>query len=103
MAVRSILEHHFKDVQDFEFAVQEGRLFLLQTRNGKRTFNAALKFAVDMVREKIIDPETAVLRIPPEQLEQLFAPIFDPAEVSNTRAVVSGLPGSSALPPAGFI
>ena len=95
--VRSILEHHFKDMQDFEFVVQEGRLFLLQTRNGKRTFSAALKIAVNMVREKIIDAETAVLRIPPEQLEQLFAPIFDPAEFANTRAVTTGLPGSPGV------
>jgi pyruvate, orthophosphate dikinase len=77
LKVRATLEKHFKDVQDVEFTIQEGKLFMLQTRNGKRTAAAALKFAADMVKEKLITWETAVLRNPADQLEQLLAPIFD--------------------------
>ena len=64
MKVRAILEKHFKDVQDVEFTIQEGKLFMLQTRNGKRTAAAALKFSIDMVNEKLIDWKTAILRNP---------------------------------------
>ncbi|MGA0134640.1 MAG: pyruvate, phosphate dikinase [Opitutales bacterium] len=92
MKVRQILEKHFKDVQDIEFTVQEGKLYMLQTRNGKRTAAAALKFAADMVKEKLIDWETAVLRNPADQLEQLLAPIFDLAEVKKAKAIATGLP-----------
>ena len=77
LKVRATLEKHFKDVQDVEFTIQEGKLFMLQTRNGKRTAAAALKFSMDMVKEKLIDWETAVLRNPADQLDQLLAPIFD--------------------------
>ncbi len=90
--VRQILEKHFKDVQDFEFTIQEGKLFMLQTRNGKRTAMAALKFSMDMVREKLIDWKTAVLRNPSEQLDQLLAPVFDNAEVKKAKLLASGLP-----------
>jgi len=92
MKVRQTLEKHFKDVQDIEFTVQEGKLFMLQTRNGKRTAAAALKFSIDMVKEKLIDWETAVLRNPADQLDQLLAPIFDVADVKKAKAVASGLP-----------
>ena len=92
MAVRKTLEKHFKDVQDIEFTVQSGKLFMLQTRNGKRTAAAALKFAMDMVKEKLIDAETAVLRNPADQLDQLLAPIFDLAEVKKARVIATGLP-----------
>ena len=92
MKVRQTLEKHFKDVQDIEFTVQEGKLFMLQTRNGKRTAAAALKFSIDMVKEKLIDWETAVLRNPADQLEQLLAPIFDLADVKKAKAIASGLP-----------
>ena len=92
MAVRKTLEKHFKDVQDIEFTVQSGKLFMLQTRNGKRTAAAALKFAADMVKEKLIDAETAVLRNPADQLDQLLAPIFDLAEVKKATIIASGLP-----------
>ncbi len=92
MKVRQILEKHFKDVQDVEFTVQEGKLFMLQTRNGKRTAAAALKFSMDMVKEKLIDWKTAVLRNPAEQLDQLLAPIFDAAEVKKVKAIATGLP-----------
>jgi len=92
LAVRKTLEKHFKDVQDIEFTIQEGKLFMLQTRNGKRTAAAALKFAMDMVKEKLIDAETAVLRNPADQLEQLLAPIFDLAAVKKATVIATGLP-----------
>jgi len=92
MKVRATLEKHFKDVQDIEFTIQEGKLFMLQTRNGKRTAMAALKFSMDMVKEKLIDWETAILRNPADQLDQLLAPVFDLAEVKKAKAVASGLP-----------
>ena len=92
MAVRKTLEKHFKDVQDIEFTVQSGKLFMLQTRNGKRTAAAALKFSMDMVKEKLIDAETAVLRNPADQLDQLLAPIFDLAEAKKAKVIANGLP-----------
>ncbi len=92
MKVRALLEKHFKDVQDIEFTIQEGKLFMLQTRNGKRTAMAALKFSMDMVKEKLIDWETAILRNPADQLEQLLAPVFDVADVKKAKAVATGLP-----------
>src|SRR5664279_1776440 len=92
LEVRKTLEKHFKDVQDIEFTVQEGKLFMLQTRNGKRTAMAALKFSMDMVKEKLIDAETAVLRNPADQLDQLLAPVFDPAEVKKAKVIANGLP-----------
>jgi pyruvate, orthophosphate dikinase len=90
--IRAALEKHFKDVQDFEFTIQEGKVFMLQTRNGKRTAAAALKFSMDMCREKLIDWETAVLRNPPDQFDQLLAPIFDTAEIKKAKAIAWGLP-----------
>jgi pyruvate,orthophosphate dikinase len=92
LKVRSILEKHFKDVQDIEFTIQEGKLFMLQTRNGKRTAAAALKFSMDMVKEKLINWETAVMRNPADQLEQLLAPIFDQNEVKKAKVIATGLP-----------
>jgi pyruvate,orthophosphate dikinase len=92
LKVRSILESHFKDVQDIEFTIQEGKLFMLQTRNGKRTAMAALKFSVDMVKSKLIDWRTAILRNPADQLEQLLAPVFDLAEVKKAKVIATGLP-----------
>jgi pyruvate,orthophosphate dikinase len=92
LEVRKTLEKHFKDVQDIEFTVQEGKLFMLQTRNGKRTAMAALKFASDMVKEKLIDADTAVLRNPADQLDQLLAPVFDLAEIKKATAIANGLP-----------
>ncbi len=92
MKVRAILEKHFKDVQDVEFTIQEGKLFMLQTRNGKRTAAAALKFSMDMYKEKLIDWKTAILRNPADQLDQLLAPIFDLAEVKKAKELAKGLP-----------
>ena len=91
LEVRGILESHFKDVQDIEFTVQDGRLFMLQTRNGKRTAAAALKFSVDMFNEGLIDAETSVLRNPADQLDQLLAPIFDVAEAQRAKVIARGL------------
>ena len=90
--VRKTLESHFKDVQDFEFTIQEGKLFMLQTRNGKRTAVAALKFSMDMVAEKLIDWKTAIMRNPAEQLDQLLAPVFDLAEIKKAKVIATGLP-----------
>src|SRR3954463_9978163 len=92
LKVRATLEKHFKDVQDIEFTIQDGKLFMLQTRNGKRTAAAALKFSIDMVKEKLIDWKTAVLRNPADQLDQLLAPIFDVAEIKKAKAIATGLP-----------
>src|SRR6188474_3332912 len=74
--IRQTLEKHFKDVQDFEFTIEDGVVYMLQTRNGKRTAMAALKFSIDMVREKLIDWKTGVMRNPADQLDQLLAPVF---------------------------
>jgi pyruvate, orthophosphate dikinase len=90
--IRGNLEKHFKDVQDFEFTIQEGVVYMLQTRNGKRTAMAALKFSIDMVREKLIDWQTAVMRNPADQLEQLLAPVFDLADVGKAEVIATGLP-----------
>src|SRR6266545_4873824 len=90
--VRKTLEAHFKDMQDFEFTIQDGKLFMLQTRNGKRTGIAAVRIACEMVKEKLIDWETAVTRVPAEQLEQVLAPIFDRASVKSAKVIAKGLP-----------
>jgi pyruvate,orthophosphate dikinase len=92
LRVRKTLEAHFKDVQDVEFTIQEGKLYMLQTRNGKRTAAAALKFSIDMVKEKLIDWKTAIMRNPADQLEQLLAPIFDLNEVKKATVIATGLP-----------
>ena len=90
--IRQRLERHFKDVQDFEFTIEDGVVYMLQTRNGKRTAMAALKFSMDMFKEKLIDWKTAVTRNPADQLEQLLAPVFDAAEVKKAHAIATGLP-----------
>jgi pyruvate,orthophosphate dikinase len=90
--IRLTLEKHFKDVQDFEFTIEDGVVYMLQTRNGKRTAMAALKFSMDMQKEKLIDWKTAVMRNPADQLEQLLAPVFDAADVAKAAAIATGLP-----------
>jgi pyruvate,orthophosphate dikinase len=90
--IRGVLEKHFKDMQDFEFTIQEGKVFMLQTRNGKRTGVAAVRIACEMVKEKLIDWETAVNRVPADQLDQVLAPIFDRAALKTTAAIATGLP-----------
>jgi pyruvate,orthophosphate dikinase len=86
------LERHYKDMLDLEFTVQDGNLFMLQTRVGKRTAAAALRIAVEMVQEGLIDEKTAVLRVEPEQLEQLLHPMVDPS--SRVKVIARGLPAS---------
>ncbi len=90
--VRKTLEAHFKDVQDFEFTIQDGQLFMLQTRNGKRTGLAAVRIAAEMVKEKLIDWQTAVMRVPADQLDQVLAPIFDRQAIEDAKVIATGLP-----------
>ncbi|MCG8311229.1 MAG: pyruvate, phosphate dikinase [Cytophagales bacterium] len=86
------LEQHYKDMQDIEFTIQQGKLWMLQTRNGKRTAEAAVRIAVEMVEEGLIDKNTAIKRVEPEQLDQLLHPMFDP---NATKSVIAtGLPAS---------
>ena len=90
--IRRDLEKHYKDLQDMEFTIQEGKLFMLQTRNGKLTTHAAVKIAVDMVKEKLIDKRTAISRIDANQLDQLLHPTFDPK--AKRDVIARGLPAS---------
>ncbi|HXH50020.1 MAG TPA: pyruvate, phosphate dikinase [Terriglobia bacterium] len=90
--ITSRLEHHYKDVQDFEFTIQEGKLYMLQTRTGKRTGKAAVKIAVDLVDEKIIKRNEALMRVEPDQLNQLLHPILD--ESKSLKVIANGLPAS---------
>ncbi|HKC12497.1 MAG TPA: PEP/pyruvate-binding domain-containing protein, partial [Vicinamibacteria bacterium] len=86
------LERHYKDVQDFEFTIQESKLYMLQTRNGKRTGLAAVHIAVDLVSEGILTPREAVMKVEPQALDQLLHPIFDPKERKKADVVARGLP-----------
>jgi pyruvate,orthophosphate dikinase len=88
------LERHYKDVQDFEFTIQDERLFMLQTRSGKRTGYAAVMIATDLAAEKLVTPKDAVLLVDPEALNQLLAPGFDPDEWKAIPTVTTGLPAS---------
>ena len=90
--IRQVLESHFKDMQDFEFTIQDGKVFMLQTRNGKRTGVAAVRIAVEMVKEKLIDWQTAITRVPADQLDQVLAPVFDRAAIKGAKAIATGLP-----------
>src|SRR5947207_5372120 len=99
MKVRAILEKHFKDMQDLEFTVEENHLYILQTRNGKRTGHAAVRIAVDMVDEKLITKKEAVRRIPADSLAHLLAPIFDRQSAREAKKIGSGLaagPGAAS-------
>jgi pyruvate,orthophosphate dikinase len=90
--VRQTLENHFRDVQDFEFTIEEGKVFMLQTRNGKRTGLAAVRFAVEMEKEGLISWQEAVQRVPAEQLDQVLAPVFDRSAVKAATSIAKGLP-----------
>ncbi|HNZ38810.1 MAG TPA: pyruvate, phosphate dikinase [Candidatus Latescibacteria bacterium] len=92
--IRAKLEKHYKDMQDIEFTIERNRLFMLQTRNGKRTAQAAVRIAVDMVKEKLITKEAAVARIDPDQLDQLLHPMFDPAAKKKATVLAKGLNAS---------
>jgi pyruvate,orthophosphate dikinase len=88
------LETHYRDVQDFEFTIQDNKLYMLQTRNGKRTGPAAVRIAVDMVEEGLISKEEAVMRVDPQQLDQLLHPVLDGKSRSNLKKIATGLPAS---------
>ena len=92
--IAELLEKHYKDVQDMEFTVERNKLYMLQTRNGKRTAQAAVKIAVDMVEEGLIDKKTAITRLSPEQIDQLLHPAFDAAELAASAPVATGLAAS---------
>ncbi|MGA3074401.1 MAG: pyruvate, phosphate dikinase [Bryobacteraceae bacterium] len=92
--ITTSLEQHYRDVQDFEFTIQDGKLYMLQTRNGKRTGPAAVRIAVDMVNEGLINKEEAVLRVDPQQLDQLLHPVLDPASKKSLATIAKGLPAS---------
>lgn len=92
--VAKTLENHYKDMQDVEFTIEDRKLYMLQTRSGKRTAEAAVKIAVDLVNEGLIDKETALMRIEPDQINQLLHPTFDPAELAKVTPVAKGLPAS---------
>jgi len=93
-AVREKLEKYFKDMQDLEFTIQDGKLYMLQCRSGKRTAHAAVKVAVDMVKEGLIDEKTAVLRVDPYQLDQLLHKTIDPKGKKEAKLLGKGLPAS---------
>src|SRR6516225_11484232 len=90
--IRAKLEKHFKDVQDFEFTIQDSKVFMLQTRSGKRTGLAAVRFAVEMEKEKLIDWKTAIRRVPADQLDQVLAPVFDRKALASAKIIAKGLP-----------
>ena len=90
--VQKKLEKHFKDMQDFEFTIEDEKLYMLQTRNGKRTGLAAVRIAAEMVKERLIDWKTAIKRVPAEQLDQVLAPVFDAAAQKSAKKLCKGLP-----------
>ena len=93
-SIADTLEKHYKDMQDMEFTVEDRKLYMLQTRNGKRTAAAAVKIAVDLVNEGLIDKDTAVMRVEPDMIDQLLHPVFDAEELKKATAVTKGLPAS---------
>ncbi len=93
-ALQNKLENHYHDMQDMEFTVQEGKLWFLQTRNGKRTGTAMVKIAMDLVKEGLIDEKTALQRCEPQKLDELLHPVFDKAALKKARVLTTGLPAS---------
>jgi len=92
--IANILEKHYRDMQDMEFTIERGKLFMLQTRNGKRTAQAALKIAVDLVEEGMITKEEAMLKVDPKQLDSLLHPTFEPKALKAAKPIAKGLPAS---------
>lgn len=92
--IAHILEAHYRDMQDVEFTIEKGKLFMLQTRNGKRTAHAAINIAVDLVDEGVISKDEAILRIEPNQLDQLLHPSFDEKALKSSKPIAKGLPAS---------
>ncbi len=93
-ALQNKLEKHYRDMQDMEFTVQEGKLWFLQTRNGKRTGTAMVKIAMDLVREGLIDEKTALMRCEPQKLDELLHPVFDKQALQKAKVITQGLPAS---------
>ena len=93
-AIQEKLEEHYRDMQDMEFTVQEGKLWFLQTRNGKRTGAALVKIAIDLLHEGKIDEKTAILRCEPQKLDELLHPVFDKKELAKAKVIAQGLPAS---------
>lgn len=93
-AIATKLEKHYRDMQDMEFTIEKGKLYMLQTRNGKRTAQAALKIAVDLVEEKMLTKEEAVMKVEPKQLDSLLHPQFDAASIKAGKIAAKGLPAS---------
>ncbi len=93
-ALQNKLENHYHDMQDMEFTVQEGKLWFLQTRNGKRTGTAMVKIAMDLLHEGMIDEKTAILRCEPQKLDELLHPVFDKLALSKAKVITQGLPAS---------
>mgnify|MGYP004453195515 CR=1 FL=1 len=93
-ALQDKLEKHYRDMQDMEFTVQEGKLWFLQTRNGKRTGTAMVKIAMDLLHEGMIDEKTAILRCEPQKLDELLHPVFDKLALSKAKVITQGLPAS---------
>ena len=92
--IQQKLENHYRDMQDMEFTVQEGKLWFLQTRNGKRTGTAMVKIAMDLVREGLIDEKTALMRCEPQKLDELLHPVFDKDALKSAKVITRGLPAS---------
>ena len=93
-AIQTKLENHYRDMQDMEFTVQEGKLWFLQTRNGKRTGTAMVKIAMDLVKEGLIDEKTAIKRCEPQKLDELLHPVFDAKALKAAKVITQGLPAS---------
>ena len=93
-AIQNKLENHYHDMQDMEFTVQEGKLWFLQTRNGKRTGTAMVKIAMDLLKEGLIDEKTAILRCEPQKLDELLHPVFDKDALKKAKVITQGLPAS---------
>ena len=93
-AIQTKLENHYRDMQDMEFTVQEGKLWFLQTRNGKRTGTAMVKIAMDLVHEGLIDEKTAIMRCEPQKLDELLHPVFDKTALKAAKVITQGLPAS---------
>ena len=92
--IQDKLEKHYKDMQDMEFTVQEGKLWFLQTRNGKRTGAAMVRIAMEMLRQGMIDEKTALLRIEPNKLDELLHPVFDKSALKSAKVIAKGLAAS---------
>ena len=92
--IQDKLEHHYHDMQDMEFTVQEGKLWFLQTRNGKRTGTAMVKIAIDLLHEGMIDEKTAIMRCEPQKLDELLHPVFDKLALQKAKVITQGLPAS---------